>query len=163
MLISMIPVLLILIGFIGIVWDYHRYKLTLNMFNQSGIRSFALYSADTTTFTQVTKTEITDVTGSPLLVTVEEYPTLDQTVKLINRRNHFEYTFMFRLVGLDNEASQYANKFGWLVLITFLDGEIRFLNTPAFLQGTELDTNNTNVRQIQLKPDRATGKTLEVI
>lgn len=137
--------------------------LPCRMFNQSGIRTITLYNAATTTFTQVSKTSITDITGDSILITNLSKPTLEQTVKKINRKNYFEYTFAFILFGLASETNQFRNKFGWLVLIEFLDGEYRFLNSPVFFNQTDFDTNKTNVYPIQLKPDRPTAKTLEVI
>lgn len=131
------------------------------MFNQSGISQLTLYDAFDTTFDRVTDTEITNVQGTSLIVDSESNPTLRQEVAAINRSNLFSYTFDFVVFGLVN-ASQYRNTFGWLVLIDFLDGERRFLNTPAMLQDTGLNTNETNYRAIQLKPDRPTVKTLKV-
>ena len=132
------------------------------MFNQSGIDTLTLYDAATTTFTVVSETEITNIVGTSILIDNEANPTLEQLNRVINRRNYFEYTFNATLFGLMGDTGQFRNKTGWLVLITFLDGEVRFLNTPVFIQETELNANKTNVRSIQFKPNRPTGKTLNV-
>ncbi|MCP4651729.1 MAG: hypothetical protein GY853_16830 [PVC group bacterium] len=90
-------------------------------------------------------------------------PNLEQTVKKINRRNYIDYLFSFVVFDLDSSMNQYRNKFGWFILIEFLDGEQRFLNTPSFFNETDFDTSKTHVYPVELKPDRPTGKTLEVV
>ena len=133
------------------------------MRDQSGISTITLYNALDTTFTRTTPTEITAISGTSILVDNEGKPTFEQTIQRINRILFFDYTFSFFGFGLGFNTSQFKNKFGWLVLLTFYNGDKYFLNTPVFMQDTELNSNNTNVRKIELKPNRPTGRLLKVI
>jgi hypothetical protein len=134
------------------------------MITQSGISSLTLYDAATVSFTRVSATSVTGITsGNTLTIPIDQKPTFEAPVEKINRTNHYKYDFSFLLFGLVSDAGQYKNKFGWLVVITFLDGTQRFLESPSFLQGTELDVNRTHTYNIHLKPNRPTVKTLEVV
>ena len=130
---------------------------------QSGISSLTLFSAIDTTFERVSSTEITNISGTNIVVPNEDSPTFEKTIERINRILFFNYTFSFFVFGLQVSTSQFKNKLGWLVLLTFYNGDEYFLNTPVFMQETELNTNETNTRKIELKPNRPTGRLLKVL
>jgi len=133
------------------------------MRNQSGISTIAFYNPLDTTFTRVSGSEITNLSGTNIVIANESRPDFEQAISKINRILFFDYTFSFFGFGLGYDTSQFKNKFGWLVLLTFYNADVYFLPTPVFMQETEFDTNATNVRKIEFKPDRPTGRLLKLI
>lgn len=134
------------------------------MVEQSGIKSFSMYRAETVTFDNVSETEIQNVAGTKIDVTHCGRPNLENSIQKINRKIHNVYTFSFVQYGLSQDNfSQFRNVFGWVVLVEFMNGGIYLVDEPVFLNQSEFVTNNTNKYPLGFTQNRPGKKIFKVI
>lgn len=129
------------------------------MVDQAGINKFILYSAEDTTWDFTSEGAVTNLSGTQIDVPINERPNFTNNISVVNRKVKYNYQFAFKLFGLSQEQVNQLNTInGWFLFISFLNGAEYFIQTPSFLQNTDLDTNLTNVYDIILQNERPADK-----
>lgn len=123
---------------------------------QAGVKSIKLFSALDVTYDTLSDGAIHNISGTNLDVSITERPSLSQTPTTINREVMFNVAITLIGFGIDFDLKNLKNKFGWLPLIVFFNGDVYFHTTPFFLENTELDSNVSHSYPITLKPNRPT-------
>lgn len=120
---------------------------------QSGVQSIKLFNADSTIFSYVSATEITDPGTDYIELTfIDNRPNFKFTISKRQRVSKcFNYQIDFMVFLLSQTLiSQLKNINGFLPLVKFLNGEEYFYNTPFYLNKNSFDSNKTGVYQAQM-------------
>jgi hypothetical protein len=132
---------------------------------QAGIYSLKLYDTSDTTFYWIDEDNITITAGTSLDIISENKPRITYSPIKVNRKLKFNYNLEIQLQNLTNTTINTIkdNKHGWYVVYTLNNGTEQAILTPFFIdEPYTLNTNQTNNRILNLKPNRVSDKFKEV-